>query len=912
MKQSTSSSSPVSIALFFVYALILAAQQPLNAQLVPASTAKPEAFVEQVRRFEDFRQSHRLDTIKGWKYYKRWEHQQLMHTGGYGHLTNPDEYHLALLQAAEQKRVARSLFTNDKWLSIGPDQRPQPDDPTMQNGMGRVNCIAFHPTDSSTYYVGVAQGGLWKTTDDGAHWKPLTDQLPIIRISDIAIDPNNPNTIYIALGDYEYIQFGMLEYGRKRNTYFGIGIYKSTDGGNSWAATGLGRSLTQGEASLICKIIVHPTNGDIVIAAGTTGFYYSSDAGAKWLQRDSSLAWDLQLDPTNPNVVYATSGHLMRSGIGQASIMKSTDFGYSWTRLNTGIPPRDSVERIKIAISPSDPRVIYAACTDRFYGLHGVYRSTNAGSSWTKRFDSLNVLEWQEGKSAGGQGSYDLSLQVHATNSDEVYIGGINVWGTKDGGLSFYPATYWIGYFGESAHADHHLMSYRPLTGHYYLCNDGGVVRTKKVVLARWDSLRLGEPFKTVWTPVTKNMAISSFYRLSSSKQLDERVIAGAQDNSTAYFNGKEWRGVISGDGMDNWIDPQGDSIVIGSSQSGYFFRAKNGVDFEYLDINKSNEAAEWTTPLVADPTDKSVLYIVFSNVYRSSDKGSTWTKVSDFPVDPKYNRQQEASALAVSASNPDVLMVCRRLHIESNMPSLCMRSTDGGKQWTNVTSGLPDSLYFTSIEISDDNPNLAWLSCAGLEKGSKVYRTTDGGQSWVNISYDLPNLPVNVIKQVPNGQRHMVMIGTDVGIYVINDSTKHWISYSSSLPNVIISDLEFNESVQKMYCATFGRGVWECATIYDLPSEINEVNEVANRALELYPQPLSENTALHLRWTADCVGPVHIEISSEQGKLIQHVQKDKISELFEQHLPLTLPPGVYFLRCQCGSKQSIAKFVIH
>ncbi len=882
----------------------------IRAQLLQRTNLQSDGFRLQVQRFEEFRRTHKLDTMKGWKFYKRWEHEQLMHTVGNGRLDNFEDYHHALLVAAQQKMQAKFLFTNDHWISIGPEDRPDPEDSTMQNGMGRVNCIAFHPTDSATYYVGVAQGGIWKTTDDGQSWRVLSDRLPITRVSDIAVDPVHPNTVYAALGDYEYIQFGLLQYGRKRNTYFGIGLYKSTDGGETWSATGLGRSLYEGEASLLCKVLIHPINPSILLVAGTTGIFYSSDAGKSWSQRDTSLMWDLEADPSDPNVVYASCGHLMMSGIGRARILKSHDFGYSWTALNCGIPEVDTVERIKLAISPSNSKVLYAACTDRYYGLYAIYRSTNAGLSWTKRFDSLNILQAWDGHGLGGQGSYDLCMQVNATNPDELYVGGVNLWASNDGASSFKMVSFWTANFGQSIHADQHLMAYQKLSGSYFICNDGGVARTKKMYTTTWDSLVSGVRFTTQWTPVTRGMSISSFYRVSSSHTSDGRVLAGAQDNSSAWFFNKKWNGVIGGDGMDNWISPETPGAAIGSSQYGSFSRTLDGLHWN--DIFITNEPGEWTTPIVACYRKPGLLFTAYENVFQSQDTGSSWTRISNFPYDSVHNAYQEASALAVSGTNPEVLMVCRRIHIEKNLPSTCWRTNDGEFTWYNVTQGLPDSLYFTGVEIAADNPNLAWVSCAGMVGGVKVFRTTDGGASWKNISYDLPNLPVNVVKCIPGSQRHLLMVGTDVGIYVINDSSTHWISYSSSLPNVIVSDLEINEAANEMICSTFGRGLWKTELIYDLPIEVGVLAEADSRECDVYPSPAPAGTTLKIRLHTQTLGTLSIDVCTLHGKLLRSMQQTKDRPDLDVDLTPDLPAGAYFIRLHCGSWQAVRKVMIN
>jgi hypothetical protein len=291
----------------------------------------------------------------------------------------------------------------------------------MENGIGRINCVAFHPTTSNTIFVGTAQCGLWKTTNGGTSYTPLTDNLPITRISDISIDPSNNNTMYISLCDFEYIGKGLYLDGRKRHTHYGLGVYKTTDGGSSWSPTGLTFQLTNGDASLIRKIIVNPSNSNHVLACGVSGMYKSLNGGSTWTKKLDSLFWEMVQDPITPNIIYAATGWVQNSNMGHAAIYKSTDFGDTWTMLNTGIPLQGTVQRMRLAIAPTDNNFVYALCCDNTDGFYGIYQSTNAGTTWTYKPPILNILENGDGNSPGGQGPYDLALIVDKSDKNKIY-----------------------------------------------------------------------------------------------------------------------------------------------------------------------------------------------------------------------------------------------------------------------------------------------------------------------------------------------------------------------------------------------------------------------------------------------------------------------------------------------------------
>jgi hypothetical protein len=505
--------------------------------------------------FNEWKKTHDLKTEKGWKYYKRWEMEMQLHTNGQGEPAGEKDYIKAVVENSLQKENFSMMKTNlSTWYPAGPNVIPNNLTGYMENGIGRINCIAFHPTDPNTYFVGVAQGGLWKTSNNGTSWTPLTDDLPITRISDIVIDQNNANTMYISVCDYEYIGIGLFM-GRKRNTHYGLGVYKTTDGGLTWTPTGLSFQLTDGDASLIRKILIDPNNSNKLVACGVSGMYQSLNAGTTWTQVMDSLFWDLSQDPASPNTLYAATGWVMNSNIGSAGIYKSTNFGSTWTLLNTGITPTGSEQRVKLAIAPNDNNYIYALTVDVYGGLYSIYKSTNAGVTWTSFSGGPNILEWDTGSNLGGQGNYDLGFLVNASNKNTVYVAGINLWMSTDGAQTFDPVTHWTLSYGPTVHADIHFLAQQPLTGNFFVCNDGGIYRTNAISSITWSAAMSGTQWPTQWTNIGNGLQATSFYRISSSKTSSGELLAGAQDNGSFYFDGTQWHTIYGGDGMDNYID---------------------------------------------------------------------------------------------------------------------------------------------------------------------------------------------------------------------------------------------------------------------------------------------------------------------------------------------------------------------
>ncbi|HLG02785.1 MAG TPA: T9SS type A sorting domain-containing protein [Bacteroidia bacterium] len=861
----------------------------------------PLTLTQMQLQFKQWSSEKDLTAEHHWKYFKRWEMEMQMHTNASGEAADATEYLEALTGvAAEKQQASSSRMAMNAWYPVGPATMPGNMTGYMQHGIGRINCITFHPTNPNIYYVGVAQGGVWKTTNNGASWTPLTDNLPILRISDIVLDPNDPdNTIYLSVCDFEYIGFGLFLNGRKRNTHYGLGVYKSTDGGATWQATGLTFQLENGDGSLIRKIYVDPSNSNVVIACGVSGMYRSTDAGANWTQVNSGLFWDLLQDPVTPNILYAATGWVANANAGSAGILKSVDFGQTWITLTTGIPATGSVQRIKLAIAPSDPNYVYALAVSQSNGLHGFYHSVDAGANWTFIDPGVNILEWYDGSSGGGQGTYDLGFIVHPTNRDQLYAGGVNIWGSTDGAQTWDPASHWTLNYGPTLHCDIHFIQYQPTSGNYFVCSDGGIYRTNNIITQTWFDAN-SNPWPTQWVDIGSGLQITSFYRLSSSRNTTGRLIAGAQDNALIYYDNASWNTIFGGDGMDNYLDPLDDDFVIGSSQYGNFYVSyDDGMSYSGMYPNINNESGEWTTPLVADYNNPGTLYIGFENVVQSTDGGFSWLPFSNLPA----GQGQEISAMAVSNSNSQVLYVTKRVRYEYGLPGILYKTTNGGNTWTDITAGLPDSLYYTSVEISETAANTAYVTMAGFSMGNKVFRTTDGGATWVNISYNLPNIPVNCIKYIP--AIGSVLIATDIGVYTLTGTSTTWVNQSTGLPNVIISDIEFNVPLNKIYISTFGRGIW--ATDLDVFTASLQTEVSPELSLHLFPSPNNGTFTIQVPAHAQNES-LQLEIIDIHGKIV-HAQK--LSGSTTHRVEQGLPPGMYFAKVRGATVNGVKSFIV-
>ncbi|HET7818475.1 MAG TPA: T9SS type A sorting domain-containing protein [Bacteroidia bacterium] len=858
--------------IFFFFSLIASSQESGTAN------ENTSEFLKMQYNFDAWAKDKDLSKEKGWKWYKRWEEQAKKYTNANGSLIGELEYFKEATQVATTKELQiRQGSAATSWIPAGPFVTP--------GSVGRINTITFHPTNPNIFWVGVAQGGVWKTTNGGSSYIPLTDNLPITRISDIAIDELHPDTMYVSLCDYEYIGVALHLDGRKRNTHYGMGIYKTTDGGNSWSPTGLSFNQTDFDGSLIRRSFVSTTNSNNLVAAGTSGIWKSANGGTNWTKVLDTLIWDIERDPVNKNTLYASGGYVGTLKEGYACVMKSTDFGNTWTMLNTGIPPKGTVQRIELAISKTDPNYVYALCCDMNSGFHGVYRSIDGGTNWTKRATTPNILDWGSGTSSGGQGSYDLTIIVDPVDKNKIYTGGVYIWGSSDGGSTFKQVT-------TNIHADQHMLAYNPLNQKTYMCNDGGLYATGQMQISSLNA--------TSWTRMNNSLQIPSYYKVATCKTKPGYLLAGAQDNGTIYYNGTTWSNAGGGDGMDCTIDDSNPQSIIVSSQFGSFEKSTNGGQSSNA-MNVTSESGEWTTPILRDPTTNATLYAGYENLHKSTNGGTSWSPISTMGG-------TAITAIAVSPQNSKYIYITKRVDGSTMKNAKVFITSNGGTSWTNITAGLPDSLYFTSVTVADNDVNTAWVTCSGFWSGIKVFKTTNAGISWTNVSGNLPNIPVNCIIHQNGSTNNTLFIGTDIGVYTIDDNLSSWQLFSTGLPNVIVCDLEIHYASKTMYAATFGRGIWS----YDLSSTV-AVKEDLMKDAAIKINPSVNNGEFQLAISGINADQGIIDILDITGKKVFSESIHFSNGSYAKHFNIDLNYGLYFVKVSADKGGSIVqRFILN
>lgn len=716
--------------------------------------------------------------VPGWKQFKRWEHYWEKRVNENGEFPRPDALIIErqrMQAAAAKERIENPLgsFATPNWKAIGPKVVP-----SSGGGAGRLNCVTLSAKNKDLLWVGAAGGGAWKSTDGGKTWKGMTDDFASLAVNDIALDPNNEDIVYVGTGD----DWGSgIAESNARELYrvsFSIGIMKSNDGGKTWQTTGLTWQTNQLET--VAKILVDPTNSNVVIAATSDGVYKSIDAGKTWQKKNSTRCRDLDIHPVNRKIWYAGTGN---------SVLRSIDGGETWT--NVTVSGLSGSSRTAIVASTLEPSTLYLIASRGDGSFAGLFRSTDAGVTWSSRSFTPNILNGSvSGSGEGGQGWYDLAISTNPTNQNHVMIGGVNIWGSTNTGTSWTIKAHWTGENNTPyVHADIHDLDYSFIANELYAATDGGLFK----------STNNGNS----WSDVSGNLEVLQPYRLSIFEGDPGFLICGAQDNGTNRLSNGNWSQVFGGDGMDNAISPTNKNNLYVSFQGGNFQKSTDGGNTMETMLNSSilffqkgaQEWGDWIAPIRLDPKNPDKIYVGYLNVWVSNDAGEEWTRLSALtsPSSPIH-------ALAVAESNPSWIYVCNK--------QVFNVSSNGGNTWTERSLPVPAN-NLTSISIHPTNHLRACITFARFGS-STVFETTNGGQSWNDISNGMPKSPAVSSKYQKGTSTDRLFVGTDIGVFYKEKNAPKFVDFNEGLPNVSVQDIEINYKTFKLIIATFGRGIWE------------------------------------------------------------------------------------------------------
>jgi len=703
---------------------------------------------------------------------------------------------------------------------------------------GRIADFAVNPDNPSEFYVGVAAGGVWKTTNKGLNFDPVFDSEGSYSIGVVEMDPNNHNVIWVGTG----------ENNNQRSVAYGDGIYKSLDGGKSWEHKGLK------ESEHIGMIAIDPSNSDVVYVAATgplwsaggdRGLYKTTDGGDNWTKildiSEHTGIHEVHLDPRNPNVIYAAAHQRRRhvftyiSGGPESSVFKSTDGGESFRKIVKGLPSGD-LGRIGLDISPANPNVIYAV-VEAQEDKGGFYKSTDLGESWVRQSDYTT------------SGLYYQEVIADPVDVDLVYLMNTYSAVTEDGGKTFKDV-------GEkNKHIDNHALWIDPKNPNYLLNgNDGGVYES-------WDRGKTWRFFP--------NLPLAQFYKLGVSNDYPFYfVYGGTQDNftfggpsqttETTGISNRNWFVTTLGDGFEPHVDPKNPDIIYSQSQYGNLsrFDRKTGQTKDIVPQPLDGDYSynwNWDAPLLVSSHDHKRLYYASDRVHRSDDMGESWREVSgDLTRGIDRNKLEvmgkvwpmDAVAKHASTTPYGNIVSIAESPIDENLlyagtdDGLIHVSTNGGESWTRYSSfpGVPDMTYVNEIIASVHDKNTVYAAFNNHKRGDfnpYLLKSTDMGKSWTTIKANLPEKgAVYAIAEDPVAAK-LLFVGTEFGCFTTLDGGQYWQKLSKGLPTIAVRDINIQEREKDLVLGTFGRGFY----IMDDYSALRELsNELLEKEAHIFP----------------------------------------------------------------------------
>ena len=787
--------------------------------------------------------------------------------------------------------INSSLVSGIKWRSIGPAFTS-----------GRIADFAVNPEDPSEFYVAVASGNIWKTTNNGITFKPVFDKYGAYSIGCLAIDPKNPNVVWAGTGENNH----------QRALGYGDGVYKTVDGGKSWKNMGLKNSRQIG------MILIDPENSDVVYVAaegsvwgpgGDRGLYKTTDGGKTWKKileiSENTGVNNIICDPRNPDILYATSEQRRRhvftkiGGGPESAVYKSEDGGENWRKIEKGLPSVDK-GGMGIAISPQNPDVLYLI-VEAADGKSGFFRSTDRGESWSKMSDHHS------------SGQYYNEIYCDPVQFDKVYSVETYSYVTIDGGKT------WKKLSNNSKHVDDHALWIDPKDNkHFMIGCDGGMYIT-------YDN-------GTNWRFVS-NLPVTQFYRVAvDNAKPFYNVYGGTQDNNTLggpsrNTAGKgvvsdEWIVTVGGDGFWVCIDPTNPDIVYSEWQYGNVVRydKKTG---ERITIKPQPRKGEktyrwnWNTPLIISPHSHTRLYMAANKLFKSDDRGNTWEVISDdltaqidrntWPVMGKY-WGPDAVAKDVSTSQYGTIVSLDESPVKEGLiyvgtdDGLIQVTEDDGKTWRKISSfpGIPENTYVSDVFASRFDENVVFATFSDLKRDNfkpYILKSADKGKTWVSISADLPeNGSVHTINQ-DFINKDLLFAGTEFGVFFSVNGGKSWVKLKAGLPTIAVHDITIQERESDLVIATFGRGFY----IIDDYSPLRALNEDMVKqdsylfdvkdALLYIPKSNkgSQGSTYYIAKNPE-YGAVFSLYIKEVPKTAKQVRQEKDKELFKEGKPIPQP----------------------
>ncbi len=759
--------------------------------------------------------------------YQKWKYNSLRFMNKDGYL--PTE--LEILQEIEKHNKylntrESNAILSDNWMELGP---------TYGNnfGVGRINSIAIDKNDINHIIIGTPNGGVWKTIDSGENWINLTKSNPA-HVYAIAIDPSNSNIYY-------YSHRG--------------GLYKSNNKGKTWCFLG----GTNGTGK-INKILVHPTNSNIIFISDVhSGVYKSLNGGKDWVQVVTDKnSLDIEFKPNNSKVVYVSG----------ANFYKSLDEGNTFTKIS-GFKEGPKM----IGISSNAPDNIYIIEADSYGGkFNGLYKSTNSGTSFTKVLDNSNNYFGSSLKSESSQVPRDMDIAIHPNNINEIHIAGIHTYRSLDGGKNFIKTSAITPDYSKHlergyCHVDISTLQFS--NNSLFVGTDGGIFKAKNT------SSNLSSSY---YEDLTSGIGINEIYRIGVSQTKTTIISSGSQDNGTSLYTNKNgWKRYSEGDGMETFIDKNNSNIIYSSSQNGSLYRSEdNGTTCKI--ISSPYAEALWTTPFEQDPIKPNTIYVGYKKVFKSTNKGEDW-----FPISQDFGGN--IFVLKIAPSNNETMYLTSLFFNGINYERKLFKTTNGGNtNWEEIKHPDNKTLSINSIAIHPEKPNKVAITTR-----DNIFISNDGGINWSNHTYNLPNSSKLTLVWDTNKENGLYVGTRSLGVFYINDHFSEWQPFSNNLPYAIINELEINHIEEKIYAGTFGRGLW-ASPISGSTLSLNSEN--FKKSIKISPNPVNSMITIKFEKTTKTT----INVFDIYGKLLLVHKPNFISNSYTLDIS-KLKAGILFIR---------------
>ena len=759
---------------------------------------------------------------------------------------------------------------------------------------GRVNTIAVNPKNENIIFIGFSHGGAYRTLDGGKTWTAIFDNETTLYISDIAIDPVDTRKIYIATGDHS----GGFYCGQ------GNGIYKSIDNGDTWKNIGLN------ETRVLSEIMIDYQNPQFIYAASLgysyeknehRGLYKSIDGGTNWNKilyiNDSAGITDIAMHPLNPKILFAVSWNklgLNNRGVvngPDGQIYKSIDAGANWKKLTKGLPTDSINGRIAIAISESEPNIIYARYVRTYNecggnNLYGIFRSNDTGENWTE-LPALNPGSGLDCDCLGGFGWYFHSIALNPKDPNDLFILGIELFRSLDGGEHWDMAD--PPWFTYEVHADKHDLVFLK-NGDFLLATDGGLYKHFENT-DTWEDI--------------ENIPTNQIYRVAYNPNEPKLYYGGLQDNGSTGGNKitiNSWERIYGGDGFQMAFKKNDPLIYYAEYQNGAIQQYNNGNWNRFT--RGLNGSKNWDFPYMISRHNSAKLLAGSTQVYYNAlDTGANWIAISPNIVgNGRYPSRSNPTITTIDESPLDSNVI-----IAGTINGNLWMTNDFDSNWKNISSNLPIA-YISSVKTSFTNSNIFYVTLSG-HRGNNfnayVYKTIDNGNSWQSIHSDLPAMPVYDVLVYPGKGDSVLFVGNHIGVYATVDAGTSWSRVGDNMPFIEVFDLEINEAEKTLVAATFGKSIMTFPLADIFKKIVSTKNQKHKNELYVYPSPATDKirlTGLENNSVAE------ITIYDTQGKILlksKHIDKSNPEFSIE-----FLKNGLYYLSIKSGNKTITKSFL--